>query len=101
MLKKLLEKYKWYRIMSSPSRMWSEAYSPLRNIPKEMEKATLNGSFIFREGKRTNEQMELEAKKEIEERKLHGWKLIDFEKYIYEDTVTIGLIILVFEKVEE
>lgn len=98
MLKKLLEKYKWYRIMRSPSRMWSEAYSPLRNIPKEMEKATLNGSFIFREGKRTNEEMELEAKKEIEERKLHGWKLIDCERYIFEDTEIIGLIILVFEK---
>lgn len=98
MLKKLLEKYKWYRIMRSPSRMWSEAYSPLRNIPKEMEKATINGSFIFREENHTNEQMELEAKKKIKERELQGWKLIDFEKYIYDDTETIGLIILIFEK---
>lgn len=98
MLKKLIEKYKWYRIMRSPSRMWSEAYSPLRNIPKEMEKATINGSFIFRKENQTNEQMELEAKKEIKERELHGWKLIDFERHIYEDTETIGLIILIFEK---
>ena len=98
MLKKLLEKYKWYRIMRSPSRMWSEAYSPIGNVVKEMDKTKLNGSFIFREGERTNEEMELEAKKEIEERALHGWKLIDFERYIYEDTETIGLIILVFEK---
>lgn len=98
MLKKLLEKYKWHRIMRSPSRMWSEAYSPLRNIPKEMEKATINGSFIFRKENQTNEQMELEAKKEIKERELQGWKLINFERYIYEDTETIGLIILIFEK---
>mgnify|MGYP001011741425 FL=1 len=42
--------------------------------------------------------MELEAKKEIKERELQGWKLINFERYIYEDTETIGLIILIFEK---
>ena len=100
MLKKLFEKHKWHRIMRSPSRMWSEAFSPLRNIRKEAEKSTLQGSFIFREGNRTNEEMELEAEKEIKERELHGWKLIDYEKYIYEDTKTIGLIILVFEKRE-
>lgn len=98
MLKKLIEKYKWYRIMRSPSRMWSEAFSPLRNISKEMEKATINGSFIFREENHTNEQMELKAKEEIKERELQGWKLIDFERHIYEDTETIGLIILIFEK---
>lgn len=98
MLKKLLEKYKWYRIMRSPSRMWSEAYSPLRNIPKEMEKVTMHGSFIFRKENWTNEQMELEAKKEIEERELQGWKLIDYERHIFEDTEIIGLIILIFEK---
>lgn len=98
MLKKLLEKYKWYRIMRSPSRMWSEAYSPLRNIPKEMEKVTMHGSFIFRKENQTNEQMELEAKEEIKKRELQGWKLIDYERHVFEDTEIIGLIILIFEK---
>lgn len=98
MLKKLLEKYKWYRIMRSPSRMWSEAFSPIGNAVKVMDETKLNGSFIFRKENQTNEQMELEAKKEIKERELQGWKLINFERYIYEDTETIGLIILIFEK---
>lgn len=84
--------------MRSPSRMWGEAYSPLLNIPKEMEKATMHGSFIFREENWTNKEMELKAKKEVEERELHGWKLIDYERHVFEDTETIGLIILVFEK---
>ena len=98
MLKKLLEKYKLYRIMRSPSRMWSEAFFPIGNAVKVMDETKLNGSFIFRKENQTNEQMELEAKKEIKERELQGWKLIDFERYIYEDTETIGLIILIFEK---
>jgi hypothetical protein len=78
--------------------MWSEAFFPIGNAVKVMDETKLNGSFIFRKENQTNEQMELEAKKEIKERELQGWKLIDFERYIYEDTETIGLIILIFEK---
>lgn len=99
MLKKLLEKYKWYRIMRSPSRIWYEAYAPFfKSVAKEFKELKRSSSFIFRKENWTNEQMELEAKKEIKERELHGWKLIDFERHIFENTETIGLIILVFEK---
>lgn len=101
MLKKLLEKYKWYRIMRSPSRMWSEAYAPFfKSVAKEFKEPKLSSSFIFRKENQTNEQMEEEAKKDIKECELLGWKLIDFQRYVYEDTETIGLIILIFERME-
>lgn len=45
--------------------------------------------------------MEEEAIKDIKECESLGWKLIDFQRYIYEDTETIGLIILIFERMEE
>ena len=58
MLKKLLEKYKWYRIMRSPSRMWSEAYAPFfKSVAKEFKEPKLSSSFIFRKENQTNEQM--------------------------------------------
>lgn len=86
----------------SPSKMWSEAYAPLFNsIAKEFEEPKLSGSFIFRKENQANEQMEEVAKKEIKECELLGWKLIDFQRYIYEDTENIGLIILIYERIEE
>ena len=85
----------------SPSKMWSEAYDPLfEGIAKEFKEPKLSGSFIFRKESQTNEQMEEEAKKEIKECELLGWKLIDFQRYVYEDTENIGLIILIFERIE-
>lgn len=94
-------KYKIFKIQS-PSRIWYEAYAPLfESIAKELKEPKLSGSFIFRKENQTNEQMEDEARKDIKECELLGWKLINFERYIYEDTETIGLIILIFEKVEE
>lgn len=94
-------KYKILKI-ESPSRIWYEAYAPLfESIAKEFKEPKLSGSFIFRKENQTNEQMEEEAKKDIKECELLGWKLIDFQRHIYEDTEIIGLIILIFEKVEE
>lgn len=94
-------KYKILKIQS-PSRIWCEAYAPLfESIAKEFKEPKLSGSFIFRKENQSNEQMEEEARKDIKECELLGWKLIDFEKYIYEDTEIIGLIILIFEKIEE
>ena len=103
MFEKLIKfiKYKIFK-MQSPSRRWYKKYAPLfESIAKEFKEPKLRGSFIFREGNRTNEEMEEEARKDIKECELLGWKLIDFQRYIYEDTETIGLIILIFEKVEE
>lgn len=94
-------KYKILKI-ESPSRIWYEAYAPLfESIAKEFKEPKLSGSFIFRKENQTNEQMEEEAKKDIKECELLGWKLIDFQRHIYEDTEIIGLIILIFEKIEE
>nr|DAS94683.1 MAG TPA: hypothetical protein [Caudoviricetes sp.] len=100
MLERLIKfiKYKIFKIQS-PSRIWYEAYAPLfESIAKEFKEPKLSGSFIFRKENQTNEQMEEEAREKIKECELLGWKLIDFERYIYEDTEIIGLIILVFEK---
>lgn len=94
-------KYKILKI-ESPSRILYETYAPFfNNLAKELKERKLSSSFIFREENQTNEQMEEEAKKDIKECELLGWKLIDFQRHIYEDTETIGLIILIFEKVEE
>lgn len=103
MLERLIRfiKYKIFKIQS-PSRIWYEAYAPFfESVVKEFKEPKLSGSFIFQKENQTNEQMEEEARKDIKECELLGWKLIDFQRYIYEDTETIGLIILIFEKVEE
>ena len=103
MLERLIRfiKYKILKIQS-PSKIWYEAYAPLcESIAKEFKEPKLSRSCIFRKENQTNEQMEEEARKDIKECELLGWKLIDFGRYIYEDTETIGLIILIFEKIEE
>ena len=86
----------------SPSRIWYEAYAPFfKSVAKEFKEPKRSSSFIFRKENQTNEQMEEEAIKDIKECESLGWKLIDFQRYVYEDTETIGLIILIFERMEE
>lgn len=85
-----------------PSRIWYEAYAPFfNNVAKGIKERKRSSSFIFRKENQTNEQMEEEAIKDIKECESLGWKLIDFQRYVYEDTETIGLIILIFERMEE
>lgn len=103
MLERLIRfiKYKIFKIQS-PSKIWYEAYAPFfKDIAKEFKEPKLSSSFIFRKENQTNEQMEEEAIKDIKECEKFGWKLIDFQRHIYEDTETIGLIILIFKKIEE
>lgn len=99
MLDKLI---KFIKRKKNPSKMLDEAYSPFfNNIAKGIKKRKRSSSFIFRKENQTNEQMEEEAIKDIKECELLGWKLIDYQRYVYEDTETIGLIILIYERIEE
>lgn len=103
MLDRLMKfiKYKILKIQS-PSRIWYEAYAPFfKSVAKEFKELKRSSSFIFRKENQTNEQMEEEVIKDIKKCESLGWKLIDFQRYVYEDTETIGLIILIYERIEE
>lgn len=93
---------KFIKRKKSPSRIWYEAYAPFfKSVAKEFKESKRGSSFIFRKENQTNEQMEEEAIKDIKECESLGWKLIDFQRYVYEDTEIIGLIILIYERIEE
>lgn len=101
MFERLIRHIKRFIPSKSPSKIWYEAYAPFfKSVAKGIKKRKKSSSFIFRKENQTNEQIEEEAIKDIKECELLGWKLIDFQRYIYEDTETIGLIILIYERIE-